>query len=63
MVSCLKQSSEMNGFAHPWSSFPYMYNVRAPQKMGRGKKEVKNHQVINECLIEGFKAESNILTC
>ena len=25
----------MNGFAHPWSSFPYMYNVRAPQKLGR----------------------------
>ena len=35
MVSCLKQGSKMNGFAHPWSSFPYMYNVSVPQKIGR----------------------------
>ena len=35
MVSCLKQGSKMTGFAHPWSSFPYMYNVRAPQKIRR----------------------------
>ena len=42
MVSYLKQGSKMNGFAHPGSSFPYMYNVSAPQKIGReedgGKK-------------------------
>ena len=35
MVSCLKQGSKMNGFAHSWSSFPYMYKVSAPQKIGR----------------------------
>ena len=42
MVSCLKQGSKMNGFAHPGSSFPYMYNVSVPPKIGReedgGKK-------------------------
>ena len=35
MVSCLKQGSKMNGFAHPGSSFPYMYNVSVPQKIRR----------------------------
>ena len=35
MVSCLKHGSKMNGFAHSWSSFPYMYKVSAPQKIRR----------------------------
>lgn len=63
MVSCLKQGSKKKCFAHPWSSVPYMYNVSVPQKIGKEEDGGKNHQVINECLIEGFEAESNIVTC
>lgn len=63
MVSCLKQGSKMNGFAHSWSSFPYMYKEVPPRKQGGRKMEAKNHQVINECITEDLEAESNIVTC